>query len=137
MQRRAGKLPNIFSFSGYQLLIGSGVVGVLGIFMGELAQIDPAKINSTGIYAVLYLVFFGSAIGFSSYIWLSRNVEPTKVATYAVVNPVVAVWLGWLIAGEKMDLNTLMYSAIVLVGLYFVIFKKKVADKKIVPAKAS
>src|SRR5690606_27700060 len=72
MQRRAGKLPNIFSFSGYQLLIGSIVVGVLGLLMGELAQFDISKITTTGILAVLYLVFFGSAIGFSSYIWLSR-----------------------------------------------------------------
>lgn len=137
MQRRAGKLPNIFSFSGYQLLIGSIVVGVLGLLMGELAQFDISKITTTGILAVLYLVFFGSAIGFSSYIWLSRNVEPTKVATYAVVNPVVAVWLGWLIAGEKVDLGTMLYSSIVLIGLYFVIFKKKIFDKKIAPSKAS
>lgn len=131
MQRRAGKLRNIFTFSGYQLLIGSGVVGILGILMGEIGQIEMAKINMTGIMAVLYLVFFGSAIGFSSYIWLSRNVEPTKVATYAVVNPVVAVWLGWAIAGEKFNFDTLLYSLIVLIGLYFVIFKKKTAEKAV------
>lgn len=125
MQRRAGKLRNIFTFSGFQLLIGSVAVGVLALIMGEHSQFEMAKVNMTGIMAVLYLIFFGSAIGFSSYIWLSRNVEPTKVATYAVVNPVVAVWLGWAIAGEKFNFDTLVYSLIVLIGLYFVIFKRK------------
>lgn len=138
MQRRVGKLPNIFTFSGFQLLMGSILVAVMGTGMGELNQFDVSKINSTGVIALLYLVFFGSALAFSSYMWLSRNVEPSKVATYAVVNPVVAIWLGWLIADEHTDLNTLAYSLVVLFGLYFVIFKPKpILNKKIAPAKVS
>lgn len=136
MQRQAGKLPNIFTFSGFQLLIGAFLVLFLGGVRGEFAQFDISKINSTGIFALLYLVFFGSALAFSSYIWLSRNVEPSKIATYAVVNPVVAIWLGWLIANENVDLHTLMYSLVVLFGLYFVIFKPSGrVHKKIAPTK--
>ncbi len=138
MQRKAGKLRNIFTFSGYQLLIGSFLVGILGATRGELAQFDVSKITSTGVLAVLYLIFFGSAVAYSSYVWLSRNVEPSKVTTYAVVNPVVAVWLGWAIADEHVDLNTMLYSLVVLVGLYFVIFKPKAStDKKIATVKVS
>lgn len=138
MQRKAGKLPNIFKFSGFQLLMGSIVVGVIGLLRGEVAQFNPALVNTAAVVSIAYLVVFGSAVAFSSYIWLSRNVEPSKVSTYAVVNPVVAVWLGWAIAGEKVDIHTMMYSLLVLVGLYFVIFKSsKTSDKKIAPAKAS
>lgn len=136
-QRKAGRLPNIFSFSGYQLILGSFLVGILGTGRGEWADFDVSKITATGIMAVLYLVVFGSAVAYSSYVWLSRNIEPSKVTTYAVVNPVVAVWLGWAIADEHVDINTMLYSLVVLVGLYFVIFKPKTsADKKVVLAKS-
>ncbi len=136
MQRRAGKLPNIFTFSGIQLLVGSGVVMILGIMRGEVGDFDFNQVTPVGIFSVLYLVVFGSAIAFSSYIWLSRHVEPSKVATYAVVNPVVAVWLGWLIAGEHVDVNTASYSLVVLIGLYFVIRPGKNIVHPIAPTKA-
>jgi drug/metabolite transporter (DMT)-like permease len=134
MQRRAGKLPNIFTFSGYQLFIGSFLVGILGIATGELKTFDASKITNEAIFAFFYLVLFGSALAFSSYIWLSRNVEPAKVATYAVVNPVVAVWLGWMIAGEQVNFSTMTFSFLVLIGLFLVIFAKP-SDKKMAPVK--
>lgn len=112
------------------------MVGALGTGRGEWTDFDVSKITTTGIMAVLYLVVFGSAVAYSSYVWLSRNIEPSKVTTYAVVNPVVAVWLGWAIADEHVDINTMLYSLVVLVGLYFVIFKPK-SSPKVVPAKAS
>lgn len=135
-QRRAGKLPNIFTFSAYQLISGSVLLGILGLLRGELNTFDASKITNEGIFAVLYLIVFGSVVAFSSFIWLNRNVEPSKVATYAVVNPVVAVWLGWLFLGEQIDMNTILYSFVVLIGIYFVIFsdsKKKALAKKLEP----
>jgi len=136
MQRKAGKLPNIFTFSGIQLLIGSVLVLILGILRGEVADFDTSKITSVGVMALLYLVVFGSMIAFSSYIWISRHIDASKVSTYAVVNPVVAVWLGWLIADEYVDMNTISYSLVVLVGLYFVIKPNKNLVKPIAPTKA-
>lgn len=134
MQRTGGKLQNIFKFSAYQLFVGSFLVGILGVLTGELKVFDVSKINQEGVIAFFYLVLFGSALAFSSYIWLTRNVDPQKVATYAVVNPVVAVWLGWVIADERIDFNTILFSLLVLVGLYFVIFSKPV-DKKMAQSK--
>lgn len=136
MQRRAGKLPNIFTFSGIQLMIGSVLVFVLGLLRGEVADFDVNKVTNEGIFAVLYLIVFGSAIAFSSYIWISRHIEPSKVSTYAVVNPVVAVWLGWFIADEHIDMGTISYSLIVLIGLYFVIRPGKGLVTPIAPTKA-
>lgn len=136
MQKQAGRLPNIFTFSGFQLLIGSFLVLFLGAIRGEFSHLDISKIDSVGITALMYLIFFGSALGFSSYIWLSRHVEPSKIATYAVVNPVVAIWLGWLVADEHVNGQTMIYSLVVLFGLYFVIFKPTRRSKDIAPTKA-
>ncbi len=126
MQRGSGKVPNIFSYSGFQLVIGAIMIGAIGAVMGEIGQIEVSQINSLGIFSLLYLIIFGSTISFSSYIWISRHVDPQKVATYAVVNPVVAVWLGWAIADETLNIRTVLYSILVIVGLFFVLFKKGV-----------
>jgi drug/metabolite transporter (DMT)-like permease len=134
MQRRAGKLPNIFKFSAFQLFIGSFLVGIMGLITGELKTFEVSHITQAGVFAFFYLVVFGSAMAFSSYIWLSRNVAPSNVATYAVVNPVVAVWLGWLFADEHIDLHTVLFSLLVMIGIYFVIFAKT-PDKKMAPVK--
>jgi drug/metabolite transporter (DMT)-like permease len=73
-----------------------------------------------GVGAVLYLVVCGSWIGYTAYIWLLRHVPTSKVSTYAYVNPVVAVFLGWLIAHERIDRYILMGSAIVVASVVLV-----------------
>ncbi len=86
--------------SGWQMVL-AGIVDIgVGLALGEhrVARWDPA-----GLGAVLYLVVFGSWVGYSAYVWLLRHVPTTKVSTYAYVNPVVAVILGWLILGEPID----------------------------------
>jgi drug/metabolite transporter (DMT)-like permease len=79
----------------------AGAVNLLiSIAIGDL---HAAVWTPRGIGAILYLVTFGSMVGFTAYIWLLEHVPTPKVATYAYVNPVVAVFLGWLIAGERLD----------------------------------
>ena len=70
--------------------------------------------NGTGIGAIAYLVVFGSLVGYSAYIWLLRHVPTSKVATYAYVNPVVAVLLGWAFLGESVDRYILAGAAIIV-----------------------
>jgi drug/metabolite transporter (DMT)-like permease len=65
----------------------------------------------------LYLVTFGSIVGFTAYVYLLRTVSPAKVSTYAYVNPVVAVFLGWALAGEPVTMRTLVAAAIILGGV--------------------
>jgi len=76
--------------------------------------------TARGVGAVLYLVVGGSWIGYTSYIWLLRNVPSSKVSTYAYVNPVVAVFLGWLVLHEPIDRYILLGSAIVVASVILV-----------------
>ena len=76
--------------------------------------------TAKGVGAIFYLVVCGSWIGYTAYIWLLRHVPTSKVSTYAYVNPVVAVFLGWLIANEKIDRYILMGSAIVVAAVILV-----------------
>jgi drug/metabolite transporter (DMT)-like permease len=93
-------------------MVLAGVVDIaVGLLLREhrVARWDPA-----GLGAVLYLVVFGSWVGYSAYVWLLRHVRTTKVATYAYVNPVVAVILGWLILGEPIDRFMLAGAAVIV-----------------------
>ncbi len=74
----------------------------------------------TGLGAILYLVVFGSWIGFSAYIWLLDHVPTSKVATYAYVNPIVAVLLGWLVLHEQVDVYVLAGTAVIVSGVALV-----------------
>ena len=125
IQRQATQKYSLFRFSSTQLGLG-GILMLLawGIF-GSPASFDPQSITTVSVFALFYLAILGSVVGFTSYFWLSQNVDTTLVSTYAFVNPVVAVWLGWLIAGETVTLSTFICSAIALSGLYFVAIQPK------------
>jgi drug/metabolite transporter (DMT)-like permease len=87
-----------------------------------------------GISATLYLVVCGSWIGYTAYIWLLEHVPTSKVSTYAYVNPVVAVFLGWLILHEKVDRFIVMGSVIVVLSVILVTSAKVKATVEKVPA---
>ncbi|RMH18701.1 MAG: hypothetical protein D6696_12505 [Acidobacteria bacterium] len=97
-----------------QMLAGGALLLACGVLRGELTGFDPASVSRTSAVAWLYLVVFGSLIAFSAYSWLLRTTEPTLVATYAYVNPVVAVILGWLLAGEPFGPRTVVAAALIL-----------------------
>lgn len=103
-----------FSASGWEMLI-AGVVNItMGFVLGEQHR---AVWNLRGIGAISYLVVFGSWVGFSAYIWLLQHAPIPKVATYAYVNPVVAVFLGWLVLHERVDFYILAGSAIIVAAV--------------------
>jgi drug/metabolite transporter (DMT)-like permease len=123
-QRKSGNLRNVFTFSGTQLGVGCFLLFALALaFEGPRALLQ-LHVGPRSLFAFFYLVIFGSVVAFSSYLWLSRNVNPTKVSTYAVVNPLVAVWLGWIFAGESLTIGTLVSSILIICGIYFVIFDR-------------
>ncbi len=106
-----------FVASGWEMVF-AGIVNIsLGLITGEAAR---AQWNARGIGAIGYLVVCGSWIGFSAYIWLLHNVPMPKVATYAYVNPVVAVFLGWIVLHEHVDAYILAGSAIVVASVSLV-----------------
>lgn len=97
-----------------QMLAGGCVLLILAILNGDPGSWDPGRVSLTSIVAFWYLVVFGSWVGFSSYVWLLRNTSPALASTYAYVNPVVALILGWGLAGEPMAPRTFLASFIIL-----------------------
>jgi drug/metabolite transporter (DMT)-like permease len=89
-----------YGASGWEMLM-AGIVNLL--VGGALGEFSRTHWDRPAVLAVIYLIIAGSWIGFTAYIWLLKNVPTSKVATYAYVNPIVAVFLGWLVLHEKMD----------------------------------
>jgi drug/metabolite transporter (DMT)-like permease len=98
---------------------------LLSFLIGEHHRILWDQISLNSIIAWLYLIIAGSLIGFMSYIWLLSHKPPALVGTYAYVNPVVAVFLGWLIAGENVSMQQVIALMVILGGVVLVNFARK------------
>jgi drug/metabolite transporter (DMT)-like permease len=97
-----------------QMLAGGALLLLAGTVAGEWSAVDIGAISPASAGAILYLIVFGSLIGFTAYMWLLRVAPPARVATYAYVNPVVAVFLGWLVLGEPISARTVLAAAIIV-----------------------
>jgi drug/metabolite transporter (DMT)-like permease len=97
----------------------SGGVGLLvaGVVLGEPFRTDWSRISGRSVAALAYLIVFGSWIGFSAYVWLLKATTPARISTYAYVNPVIAVLLGWALLGETIHAGTLYGAAVILAGV--------------------
>ncbi|MFL5488237.1 MAG: EamA family transporter [Gemmatimonadaceae bacterium] len=100
--------------TGMEMLGGGVLLLVVGVMTGELSDFDMQRVSSESMVGLAYLVTFGSLLGFTSYIWLLDKVSPARLGTYAYVNPIVAVLLGWAIAGEKLSARTAVAAVIVI-----------------------
>jgi len=99
-----------------------GVILLLGgLFAGEFHALQLGAISLRSWLALAYLIVFGSGIGFSAYIYILHKSTAARVATYAFVNPVVALFLGWLILGEPLSLRTVLAAAVILTAVVLVI----------------
>lgn len=115
-QRTSGLL-----MAAMQMLCGGAFMLATGGVRGEFAQFDPAAVTAQSLWALAYLASIGSIIGFSAYLWLLRNVDATRVATYAYVNPIVAVFLGSMLGGEVLAPELLGGSALVVLGIALIV----------------
>jgi len=97
-----------------EMLAGGALLLLLGASTGELARLDPSAISLRSVGALLYLAVFGSLVAFSAFVWLMQVSTPARVATYAYVNPVVALLLGWALADEPLTPRTLIAAAVIL-----------------------
>jgi drug/metabolite transporter (DMT)-like permease len=100
-----------------QMIAGSGALLVVAAVTGELTQFHPTAISLPSLLGWAYLVTFGGLVGFTAYIYLLRETTPAKATTYAYVNPVVAVVLGWAIAGEPIVRRTIVAATVILAGV--------------------
>jgi drug/metabolite transporter (DMT)-like permease len=110
--------------TGMEMIAGGALLALAGIVTGELGDLHVSHISGESFLALLYLIVFGSWIGFTSYVWLLRVAPVSLVGTYAYVNPVVAVLLGWAILSEAVSGRTLLAGAIIVVGVALIILAR-------------
>lgn len=120
-----------------QMLAGGSALFLLGVLSGEVGRFDPAGVTPRSVLALAYLVVFGSLIGYSSYIWLLGVSSPARVSTYAYVNPLVAVVLGWAFAGEPLTPRTVLAAAIIVGGVVLVTLRRKTLAPSLLPERDS
>lgn len=104
-----------------QMLTGGLFCLIAGMGMGEGASVHLEAISLKSAAALGYLVIFGSIVGFSSYIWLLKKTDPALASSYAYVNPVVAIALGWLLAGESLNAGSLLAAGIILAAVLLIV----------------
>ena len=119
------------------MLCGGTLLLIAGIATGELRHFDPRQITMQSFGAFVYLVLIGGIIGYVSYAWLLRHCEPAKVATYAYVNPIVAVLLGALFAHESLSLRTLVAAGLIIGSVALVITAQQLTAKAAPPIAAA
>jgi drug/metabolite transporter (DMT)-like permease len=104
-----------------QSLSGGVALWVAGFFSGEVSALHLAAISLRSWLALIYLILFGSLMGFTAYVYILKKSSPTRVGTYAFVNPVVALLLGWLLASEPITLRTALAATVILTSVILVI----------------
>ena len=104
-----------------QGLAGGIALWIAGFLTGEVRALHVAAISFRSWVALGYLIVFGSVIGFTAYLYILKNSTAARVGTYALVNPVVALFLGWLVAGESITLRTILAAAVILTAVILVI----------------
>jgi len=110
-----------FTMAAMQMICGGFLGLVAASFHGEFAHFDIGAVTLRSFGAMTYLAAIGSIVGFSAFLWLLRNVDATRASTYAYVNPVVAVFLGSWLGGEKLAPELLGGSALVVFGIALIV----------------
>ncbi len=119
--RTAKHAASPFLTAAQQMLCGGALLLLAGIVTRELPRFHPGSISMLSLASFVYLVIIGAVVGYTAYIWLLRHCEPAKVATYAYVNPIVAVLLGALFAGETLTMRMLIAAGLIIGSVALVI----------------
>jgi drug/metabolite transporter (DMT)-like permease len=115
-------LPTRGSVSaGMQLLCGGAVLGIVGLASGEAGRVHLDQVSRSSVLALAYLVVFGAVVAFSAYSYMVRNTSPAIVSTYAYVNPVIAVLLGWAIRDEPLRSSTVVAGGVIVVAVAMIV----------------
>ena len=107
--------------TGMQMLMGGAIMLAVGLARGELAGFDSATVSARSLGAFGYLVVFGAIVGFTAYTYLLKHASPTAASTYAYINPLTAVVLGWALGRERLAAHTLVASAVVIGAVILVL----------------
>jgi len=108
-----------------EMLSGGALLLVFSFVLGEPFRADASSITAKSVLALGYLLLFGSLVGFTAYVWLLRVSTPARVSTYAFVNPVIAVVLGWTLGGEEMTGRMLFAALIIVAGVVLIVMRRR------------
>jgi len=103
--------------SGAQMLVGGVMLAVVAAALGEFRGFHPSTVSRAAWFSLAYMIVAGSIVAFTAYVWLIHHESPTKVGTYAYVNPVVAVLVGYFLGGESLGRRTLLGILLVLISV--------------------
>jgi drug/metabolite transporter (DMT)-like permease len=134
--RKAKSVSPPLLLAAQQMICGGALLTFAGFFTGEHHRFDAGRISPLSIGAFVYLVIIGALVGYTAYIFLLRHCTPAKVATYAYVNPIVAVILGALFAGETLTARTVLAAGLIIGSVALVITVQQ-AKTKVVPAEVA
>jgi drug/metabolite transporter (DMT)-like permease len=119
--RTAKHAASPFLTAAQQMICGGLLLLLAGAATGELRRLHPGSISILSLASFAYLVIIGAVVGYTAYIWLLRHCDPAKVATYAYVNPIVAVLLGTAFAGETLNMRTIIAASLIIGSVAVVI----------------
>lgn len=129
--RKARSAAAPLLLAGQQMICGGTLLTLGGLLTGEHHRVDLAHISLLSVGSFVYLVIIGALVGYTAYIFLLRHCEPAKVATYAYVNPIVAVILGALFAGESLSGRTVLAAALIIGSVALVITVQQAKSKPV------
>jgi len=125
---RSAPQPAPLLFAAMQMLAGGVLLFAAGALRGELGHLQRPTVSAAE--ALLYLIVIGSLVGFTAYSWLLRNARMSLIGTYAFVNPVVAVLLGWAFNNESLSLRTLVAGAIIVSGVALIVLAPAYPERR-------
>lgn len=131
--RHASKPENPLLTVGMQMIAGGTLLLLAGALLGELPRFHPSQITATSWWALLYLTFIGSLVGFTAYVWLLQVSTPARVSTYAYVNPFIAVLLGRLVLNEALPHTVLLAGGLILGAVLLITRRKQEVAKQTTP----
>lgn len=132
--RRAQLPASPLLATAMEMLAGGALLLIASLLVGEWARFDSSTLSLRSWLALGYLIIFGALVGFTAYIWLLRVSTPAHVSTYAYVNPVVAIFLGWAFAGEPLTARTLLAAAVIVAAVVIITTYRARGVKETKPA---
>jgi len=135
--RTAKHAPSPFLTAAQQMICGGLLLLLAGMVTGETRRLHPSSMSILSLASFAYLVIIGAVVGYTAYIWLLRHCDPAKVATYAYVNPIVAVLLGATFAGETLTMRTLVAAGLIIGSVALVITAQQLRERAESPISAA
>lgn len=119
-----------FLSTAMQMLTGGAIMTLAGVARGELGAVRFSEFSTASILSFVYLIFVGSLVAFTAYVWLLQHAPISKVATYAYVNPVVAIFLGWLILDEKITTVIVIGATVIVASVAAIVRMESNAQRR-------